>query len=329
MGEGTAMMKKIMAAAAVAVAVVGLSGTAAQAQSYPTHPVKMIVPFPPGGATDMIARLIGQKLQDIWGQNVVLDYKPGAGTVIGTDVVAKAPPDGYTLGMVITAHVINPSMRPDLPYDTLKYLQHVSMVAVSDLVLVATNSLPVENLKDVVEYAKKNPGKLSYASPGTGTAMHLGGELLKSQTGIDIVHVPYRGGAPAYPDIITGRIQLMFDTLYAIAQNIDTKQVKPIAVMSPTRAATHPNIPTFAETLPGFNVVSISGIVAPGGTPKDVVNKISRDINKALQSSDLKQRMSEVGMGPHGTTPEQFEQFVRAEMAKWANVVKTSGAKLD
>ncbi len=322
-------MRTIVRAVLLAAAVFTWPTAGGWAQSFPTHPVKLIVPFPAGGATDMIARLLSQKLQDIWGQNVIIDYKPGAGTVVGTDVVAKAPPDGYTLGVVITAHVINPSMRPDLPYDTLKDLKHVSMVAVSDLVLVATNSLPVSNLKELIDYAKKNPGKLSYASPGTGTAMHLGGELLKSQTGIDIVHVPYRGGAPAYPDIITGRIQLMFDTLYAMAQNIDTKQVKPIAVMSPTRAATHPNIPTFAETLPGFNVMSITGVVAPGGTPKDIVDKISHDINTALKSADLKQRMAEVGMGPHGTTPEEFEQFVRTEIEKWAKVVKTSGAKLD
>lgn len=324
------MMKSVKRGAVLGAAFIGLVlGSAVHAQTYPSKPVRMIVPFPAGGATDIIARLISQKLQDIWGQNVVVDYKPGAGTVVGTDIVAKSAPDGYTLGMVITAHVINPSMRPDMPYDTLKDLAHISMVAISDLVFVATNSLEVKNLQQAIDLAKKNPGKFSYASPGTGTAMHLGGELLNTQTGINIVHVPYRGGAPAYPDIITGRVQFMFDTLFAMAQNIDTKQVTPIAVMSPKRAVTHPQIPTFAETLPGFNVVSISGIVAPKATPQDIVNKISADVNKALETSELKQRMADVGMAPNGTTPEQFETFVRTEMEKWAKVVKTSGAKLD
>jgi tripartite-type tricarboxylate transporter receptor subunit TctC len=323
------MIRQCFSAAMLGLGLLAAGAAPAAAQGYPNHPVRMVVPFPAGGATDIIARLVSQKLQDIWGQNVIVDYKPGAGTVVGTDAVAKAPADGYTMGMVITAHVINPSMRNDMPYDTIKDLSGVSMVAISDLVLVATNSLEANTLPEVIALAKKNPGKLSYASPGTGTAMHLGGELLKTQTGIDIVHVPYRGGAPAYPDIITGRVQLMFDTLFAIAQNIQTKAVKPIAVMSAKRASTFPEIPTFAETLPGFNVVSISGLVVPSATPRDIVKKISADVNKALESPELKQRMGEVGMAPAGTTPEQFDAFIRSEIDKWAKVVKTSGAKLD
>ncbi len=324
-------MRSFVAAAAMLSAVLGgaVSAAAADAPAYPVRPVRMIVPFPPGGATDIIARLVSQKLEGIWHQNVVVDYKPGAGTVIGTDVVAKSAPDGYTMGMVITAHMINPSLRHDMPFDTLKDLSGVSLVALSHIVLVATNSLPANNLSELVALAKKEPGKLSYATPGTGTAMHLAGELLKLKTGIDIVHVPYRGGAPAYPDVITGRVQLQFDPLFASMQNITSHQVKPIGITSPKRAESAPDIPTFAETIPDFNVLSISGLVVPSATPRALVHKISADVNKALQDPDLRKRMGEVGMEPSGDTPEQFDAFIRSEIAKWAPVVKAAGLKLD
>jgi tripartite-type tricarboxylate transporter receptor subunit TctC len=325
---GTMSFPSRSIAALAALLLIGL-GLPARAETFPTKPVHLIVPFPPGGATDIIARLVSQKLQEQWGQTVVIDYKPGAGTVVGTDIVAKALPDGYTLGMVITAHVINPSLRLDMPFDTVKDLSGVSMIAISHIVLVATNLLAANTLPELIELAKKNPGTLSYASPGTGTAMHLAGELLKSRAGIDLVHVPYRGGAPAYPDVITGRVQLQFDPLYAAMQNIETHQVKPIAITSPARAAAAPDIPTVAETLPGFNVLSITGIVAPGGTPRDLVHKISADINTALRAPDLRKRMAEVGMEPAGDTPEEFDAFIRSEIAKWAPVVKAAGLKLD
>jgi tripartite-type tricarboxylate transporter receptor subunit TctC len=309
----------VMAAAAVA--------SSALADTYPTRPVRMIVPFPPGGATDIMARLLSQKLHEKWAQPVVVDYKPGAGTVVGTDVVAKSPPDGYTLGIVITAHMINPSVRPDMPFDTVKDLSGVTTVSISHIVLVATKHLAANTLPELIDLARRNPGSLSYASPGAGTAMHLAGELLKVRAGIDMVHVPYRGGSAAYPDVITGRVQLQFDPLYAMMQNIQGGQVKPIAITSPARAATAPDIPTFAETLPGFSVVSITGVVVPSATPRDLVHKISADINAALQQPDLRQRMSEAGMEPSGNTPEQFDAFIRSEIEKWAPVVKAAGLK--
>ncbi len=314
---------------ALALALATASPGTALSQAFPTKPVRLVVPFPPGGATDIIARLLGQKLQEIWGQTVLIEYKPGGGTVVGTDFVAKSPPDGYTMGVVITAHVINPGLRTDLPYDTTKDLSGVSMVAVQHIALVATPGLEANTVPELIALAKKNPGKLTYATPGTGTAMHLAGELLKSQAGIDIVHVPYKGGAPAYPDVISGRVALQIDPMSASMPNIKAGKVKLLAITSPQRAPTVPDVPTVAETLPGFSVLSISGIVVPGATPREVVRKASADINRALAASDLVERMAQQGMEPSGNTPEQFDAFIRAEIEKWSKVVKTSGAKLD
>jgi tripartite-type tricarboxylate transporter receptor subunit TctC len=302
---------------------------AALSQAFPAKPVRLVVPFPPGGATDIIARLLGQKLQEIWGQATVIEYKPGGGTVVGTDYVAKSPPDGYTMGIVITAHVINPGLRSDLPYDTIKDLSGVSMVAVQHIALVATPGLEANTVPELIALAKKNPGRLTYATPGTGTAMHLAGELLKSQAGIDIVHVPYKGGAPAYPDVIAGRVALQIDPMSASMPNIKAGKVKLLAITSPQRAPTVPEVPTVAETLPGFSVMSISGVVVPSATPREVVRKASADINRALAASDLVERMAQQGMEPSGNTLEQFDAFIRAEIEKWSKVVKSSGAKLD
>jgi tripartite-type tricarboxylate transporter receptor subunit TctC len=323
-------MTRIARAALAALALILALPAVAGAQNYPTRPVRMIVPFPPGGATDIIARLVADRLTEAWGQTVLVDYKPGAGTVVGTDVVAKAPADGYTMGMVITAHVLNPSLRKDMPYDTLKDLTGVSLVAVSHIVITATNALPANNIQELIAYAKQNPGALNYASPGTGTAMHLTGELLNTMAGLKIVHVPYRGGAAAYPDVISGRIQLQIDPIQASMQNIDAKQVKALAVASPQRAPSAPNIPTVAETLPGFAVMSISGLVMPAATPRDIVRKVHADVRKALDIPELKTRMGGLGMDAVASgSPEEFDSFIRAEISKWAEVVKSSGMQLD
>ena len=323
-------MIRLIHAIAFAAAVFGsIAPGSSGAQSFPAKPVRMIVPFAPGGGIDVIARLLSQKLQEDWGQSVLLDYKPGAGAVLGTDAVAKASPDGYTTGLVITSHIMNPILRSDMPFDTLKDLSGVSMVSVSRLVLVATNSLKANNLAELIALAKKSPGKLTYASPGVGTSMHLAAELLKSEAGIDIVHVPYKGSALAYPDVMAGRVSLQFDTTHGSMGNIRAGKYKPIAITSPNRMPAAPDIPTVAETLPGYSVQAISGVVVPSATPRDIVHKMSADINKALQSPDLGARMAQFDLEPAGTTPEQFDAFIRSEIDKWGKVVKAAGIRAD
>ena len=293
--------------------------------AYPARPVKLVVPFGAGGATDIIARLVSQKLSELWNQSVVVDYKPGAGTVVGTDFVAKSPPDGYTLGMVITAHVINPSLRASMPFDTVKDLAGVSLVAISHILLAATPALEANNIRELIALAKKTP--LSYATPGTGTSMHLAGELLKTLAGIDMTHVPYKGGSAAYPDVIAGRVPLLFDPMFASMGHVRAGRMKAIAITSAERAASNPEIGTVAEAVQGFDVKSISGVVAAAATPREIVRKLSADIGRVLAMADVKNRMAEVGMEPAATTPEAFDAFIRREIERWAPVVRASGAK--
>lgn len=323
-------MIRVIRAIAFAAAVLGsIAPGVAWPQTFPTKPVRMIVPFAPGGGIDVIARLISQKLQENWGQSVVLDYKPGAGGVLGTDAVAKASPDGYTTGIVITSHVLNPVLRSDMPFDTMKDLSGVAMVSVARLVIVASNSLEANNTAELIALAKRAPGRLTYASPGVGTAMHLAAELFKHMAGVQIVHVPYKGSGTAYPDVISGRVSIQFDTTHGSMGNIKTGKVKPIAVTSASRVAFAPDIPAVAETLPGYSVLSMSGVIVPSATPRDIVRRMSAGINEALQSADLVARMEQFGLEPSGTTPEQFDAFIRAEIDKWGKVVKAAGIRAD
>jgi len=302
---------------------------AAAAQSFPTRAVRLMVPFPPGGATDIIGRMVAAKMQDVWGQPVVVENKPGAGTVVGTDYVAKSAPDGYTLGMVVTAYVINPSLRSDLPYNTLKDLSGVTQVSVQHLVMAANPSFPANNIPELIALAKKEPGKLAYATPGSGTAMHLSVELLKTSSGIDLVHVPYKGGAPAQQDVMAGRVPILMDVLYAVQPLIKSGRIKVLALLSPQRAPESPEYPVVSESVPGVSALSLVGIVAPSATPRDLVNRIGADIARAVKASDLTERMRQQGMEPIGSTPEQFDALRRSEIEKWAKVVKQSGAKVD
>jgi tripartite-type tricarboxylate transporter receptor subunit TctC len=256
-------------------------------------------------------------------------YKAGAGTVIGTDFVAKAPPDGHTIGLVVTSHVINPSLRKTMPFDTTKDLAGVSMLATSPIVMTAANTLPANNLKELIALARSKPGKLSYASPGSGSSMHLGAELLKTTADIDMLHTPYKGSGGAYPDVIAGRVDLLVDPLFSSLPHIKSGMLKPIAIMSPKRSPIAPNLPTFAETLPGFSVESVFGAVVAAGTPRDIVNKISADMHKVVQSEETRKRMADIGLTPVGSTPAEFDAFIKAEIPKWAKVVKASGATAD
>jgi len=320
------MAKRLAANLLFCVALVPL---AAAAQSFPTRAVRFMVPFPPGGATDIVGRLVAAKMQDVWGQPVVIENKPGAGTVVGTEFVAKSAPDGYTLGFVVTAYVINPSLRTDLPYDTLKDLTGVTQVSVQHLVMAAYPGFPANNVSELIALAKKEPGKLAYATPGSGTAMHLSVELLKTATGIDIVHVPYKGGAAAQQDVMAGRVPILMDVLYAVQPLINSGKIKVLALLSPQRAPGSPEYPVVSETVPGVSALSLVGIVAPAATPRELVHRISADIARAVKGSDLTERMKQQGMEPIGSTPEQFDAVIRSEMEKWAKVVKQSGAKVD
>jgi tripartite-type tricarboxylate transporter receptor subunit TctC len=317
------IIKQLLAATACAVLPLA---TSAQGP-FPAKPVTIVVPNAPGGAIDILARLLEKNLSETWKQPVIVQYKPGAGTVMGTDFVAKSPPDGHTIGLVITGHMINPSLRRNMPFDTLKDLSGVTLLATSPIVLTASAKLPANNVKELIALAKKE--KLSYASPGSGSSMHLGAELLKSTAGIDILHTPYKGSGGAYPDVIAGRVDLLVDPLFSSLPHIKSGGLKPIAIMSAKRSPIAPEIPTVAETLAGFTVDSVFGVVVPSATPRDVVQKISADMNKVLQSPEVKQRMADIGLTPVGTTPEQFDAYIRAEIPKWAKVVKASGATAD
>ena len=311
------------------LALATLLPLAAAGQQFPNKAVRLMVPFPPGGATDIIGRLVAAKMQEVWGHPVVVENKPGAGTVVGTEYVAKSAPDGYTLGMVVTAYVINPSLRTDLPYNTLKDLAGVTQVSVQHLVMAAHPSLPANNIPELIALAKKEPGKLAYATPGSGTAMHLSVEMLKTSAGVDLVHVPYKGGAPAQQDVMSGRVPILMDVLYAVQPLIKSGRIKVLALLSPQRAPESPEYPVVSESVPGVSALSLVGIVAPAATPRELVNRISGDIARQVKSSDLTERMKQQGMEPIGSSPEQFDALIRAEMEKWAKVVKQSGAKVD
>lgn len=314
-----------------------LSGTAAwmgiavhaHANQWPTAAVKLVVPNTPGGGIDILARMMEVELQKAWRQPVLVDYKPGAGTVLGTDFVAKSAPDGYTLGMVVTSHVINPSLRPNLPYDTLKAFKGVTLTARSGILLSASPNAPFSSLKELIAYGKANPGKLSYATPGAGSAMHLGAELLKQQTGIFMLHIPYKGSGGAYPDVSSGRVDLLVDPLFSSMPHVKSRRLKPIAVLSAKRDASEPDIPAVGESLPGFDVVSMNGIVVPSATPNELVQKIRDDFARVLATAEIKNRFRAIGLEPIGSTPEEANLYFQNEIRRWDAVVKRGNIKLD
>ncbi|HXE51095.1 MAG TPA: tripartite tricarboxylate transporter substrate binding protein [Ramlibacter sp.] len=301
----------------------------AQTDAWPSRPVKLIVPFAAGGPTDTIARILAERLQAIWKQPVIVDYKAGGGTMIGTQFVAKSPPDGYTLGMAISAHMINPSLQPAIPYDTTRDLAGVSHVGLAHFGLFAHPSLPVNNVAELIAYAKKNPGRLSYATPGIGTGTHLAGEMLNHMAGINMVHVPYKGSAPAQQDVIGGRVPLLFDVLYSSMPFVKDGRMKVLALSSPKRAAANPDIPLIAESVPGFSAMSIMGVIAPAGVPRDLLHRISADVVRAVKSPELTERMMNLGVEPVGSTPEEYDALIRTEIDKWASVVKKAGIKIE
>jgi tripartite-type tricarboxylate transporter receptor subunit TctC len=308
---------------------VAIAQPAMSQELWPNKPVKLVVPFAPGGATDGLGRMLGQQMAEVWKQPVIIDNKAGAGTVLGTNAVAKSPPDGYTLGMVVSSHAINPTLRPNLPYDTLKDLTPVTQVGVQHFVLAANPSFPANNLKELIELARKEPGRLSYASPGSGTALHLAMELLKIKTGINIVHVPYRGGAPAQQDVLGGQVPLIIDIYHSTAPLIKAGKLKAIALFSARRPASVPDIPVVAETVPGLSALSTVGIVVPAGTPSAIVEKASADIARILKNKEFSDKLLAMGVEAVGSTPKEYEELIRSDIAMWAPVIKASGATPD
>ena len=316
-------MNKLLAT--LAVAALSVSG-ALQAQTFPSKPITIVVPASPGGAIDLAARLIGQKLTESTGQPVVIDNKAGATGMIGTEFVAKAVPDGHTLALVASSHAINPSMKKVLPFDTLKSFEPVVITHVVPLMLVVSPSLPVKTMKELVAYGKANPGKLSFASSGPGGAPHFSGELFKTMAGIEMVHIPYKGSTLAHPDLLSGRTSLMFDTVAAINAQVKSDKVRALAVTTAKRSAAAPDVPTMAEAgMPGYETSTWGGILAPAGTPKAVIAKLNLEINKALNAPDVRQRLQEAGIEVGGGTPQQFTDFIQSEMVKWAKVAKDAG----
>ncbi|MGQ2979059.1 MAG: tripartite tricarboxylate transporter substrate binding protein [Polaromonas sp.] len=322
-------MRLIKLCTGMAMATLALTLAApAAAQQWPTAPVKIIIPFPPGGPTDTVGRILAKNLQETWGQTVIIDYKPGAGTAIGADFVAKSAADGQTIGMVNSSLAVNPSLRKQLPYDTLKDLSGVTQLFDMQLAIVARPDAPFNTLKELIEYGKKNPGKLNYGTPGAGSTTHLGAELLQREAGFTMQHVAMKGSAPAHTELMGGRLDLVVDPFLSILPYVQGGRMKIIATMGDKRVAGH-DYPTVAETIPGFNVGALLGFVVPSGTPKAVVRKIQADTAKALASPEIQARAREYGLKVVGSQPDQFDAFLGAEMKKWGKVITDAKIQME
>ncbi len=317
-------VRSVTTIAALAVAF------AASAQDYPTKPVKIIVPYSAGGPADIYARFLGQRLQDALGQPFVIDNRPGAGAVIGTDAVAKSTPDGYTLLMMSNTHTVNESLIPNKPYVLLRDLVPVAPVNYSDLVLVVHPSVSAATLGDLIKLAKSQPGKLNYASSGPGTPYHMAGELFKAMAGVDIVHIPYKGSAGARTDVLGGQVQMMFDAVTTMSQHVKAGQVKALGTTGKTRSSVLPDVPTISEAgVPGYEATIWLGVMAPKGTPAAIVNRLNAEIAKIVARSDVRDEWAKQGAVGMTMTPDAFGRYMAEDIVKWERVVKISGAKPD
>ncbi len=302
----------------------------AHAQGYPTKPIRMVVPSVAGGILDTVARTVAGKLSERLGQQVIIDNRPGAGSTIGSDIVAKSAPDGYTIAMVATSHAINPGVYSKLPYDTLKDFAPITHGVNLTNALVVHPSLPVNNVKELIALAKSQPGKLTFGSAGNGQSNHLSGELLKIMAGIDMTHVPYKGSAPALTDVLAGNISMMFVDILSALPHVKAGKLRLLAVTGFKRSAAVPEYPTVDESgVQGFNGNSWLGLVGRAGTPKEIIAKLSAEATKILQSPEVRERFLAQGVETVGGTPEQYQAFIEAEIPRWARAAKASGAKVD
>jgi tripartite-type tricarboxylate transporter receptor subunit TctC len=323
-------LARVIGALMVAGATCALSAANAQSR-YPDRPIKMIVPQAPGSATDVVSRLLAAELSSQLGQQVIVENRPGAAFTIGLDLVAKAPPDGYTIGVgPIGALAISPNMVAKLPYNIERDFQPVALIARGHLLLAVSPKFPARSVKELIENAKANPGKLTNASSASGSPGHVGGELFQFLTGTQIVHVPYRGGSLAINDLVAGHVNLMFESLNSISPHAKSGEVRGLGVSGPRRSPAFPDMPTIAEAgVPGYDAGTWSGVIAPAGLPKDVLATLNAAVNRAVTTTAFKERFGVIGDEPAGGTPEEFGDTIRKDSAKWADVIKRSGAKLE
>jgi tripartite-type tricarboxylate transporter receptor subunit TctC len=324
-------MKALTRNALIAMSVLLGASSSAYSQNYPTKQIRMIVPTAPGGAADTLSRTVAQKLSEAWGQPVVVENRAGAAGIIGAEAAARSPNDGYTLMMGFAGFIsINPSLYPKLPYDSVKDFTPIILVANSPLILVAHPSVPAKSVAELIQLAKQKPGELNFASSGTGSTQHLSGELFKSMANIDMKHIPYKGSAPAYTDLMSGRISIMFENMLSMIPNIKAGAVRPIAVSGSSRSPAMPEVPTVAESgVPDFSAVGWYGIFAPAGTDPAIVKKLNVEINRILKLPEVSDRLSSLGAEPVGGTSEEFANRIKIEIAKWRKVIKDSGTRID
>ncbi|MCW5622273.1 MAG: tripartite tricarboxylate transporter substrate binding protein [Burkholderiales bacterium] len=319
-----------LALLAVTALVLACAMPAAHAATFPSKPLRIIVPFPPGAFNDQLARLLAQKLGERWKQPVVVDNRPGGSTVLGTDLAARAAPDGHTLLIVSFAFAVNPSLMTQLPYDTRRQFTPVVLAAATPNMLVVNPTLPVRSVRELIDYARRHPGKLDYATAGNGTSNHLCMELFKSMARVDLVHVPYRGSAPAVTDLLGGQVKVMFDNVPNVLPHVKAGKLRALAVSSATRSEFAPDLPSVAEGgVPGYDVEVWFGVVAPAGTPKSTVTVLNTEINRVLALPEVKERFAQQGVRVVGGTPEQFGVYLNDQMARWAQVVKETGVRIE
>jgi tripartite-type tricarboxylate transporter receptor subunit TctC len=323
------MVKQLMQAIFCAALCSILAAHPATAQSWPVRPIKLVVPYPPGGSTDVTARLVAENLRPLLGQPVVIENKPGAGANLGADYVAKAPPDGYTLLMATSTHATNPGLYKDLPYDFVRDLAPVAQTAFIPNALVVTPGIPVANLAEFISHVGNPKNVVNYGSAGNGSSQHLSAALFNSMAGGNMVHVPYKGGAPATVDLIGGQIQVYFGPLVEVIPHIKAGKIKALGMTTRKRSPLLPDVPTIGDSLPGYEVALWNGILAPDKTPADIVARLNQAILKVLDQPDIKARFAEQGSEPAGNAPDEFRRFIGTEVEKWRGLVKISGAKIE
>lgn len=323
------MQKNLTRRNVLAAAALGLAIPTVRAQAWPSRPIRFIVPYPPGGGTDIVARMLAQKMTQSLGQPVVVENKPGASTIIGTDLMAKAPADGHTFALITDSHAINPTFFPNLPYDSLKDFAFISQLVYTPLMMVAHPSLKVKNLRDFIALAKSQPGRINYASIGNGTPHHLSMEWFRSMAGVDLTHVPYKGVAPALADLVAGHAQVMFTGTSSAAPYVADGRLIALGVSSAKRQPAFPDVPSVSEVLPQFDFMTWYGVAAPRNTPPDIVQRLSREIGNALAMPDVKERLAKLGVEGAASSPEAFRTFIGQQVEVLKKMVQVTGVKAE